>query len=163
GEGMENGNVLVIDLAPMPVEVTDQPREELPPGPEQIEGEATPEKPVEQVQEKVEEMVRADNPDVVLPEEVKPEPPQAVETQPPAPERPAPQLPKLSPKGLPTWKREIVTLLERHKRYPTDARNRGEQGIVQLAFSIDRQGHVTQSHIIKSSGYATLDRETLEL
>ena len=68
----------------------------------------------------------------VLPEEVKLEPPQPVETQPPAPETTAPPLPKLSPKALPTWKREVVTLLERHKRYPSDARDRGEQGIVQF-------------------------------
>jgi protein TonB len=162
-EGDENGDAMVIDLSPTPLDVADQPTEEIPPGPEQIEAEATPAKPVEEVQKKVEEMVRAENPDVVLPEEVKPEPPQPAVTQPPAPETTAPQLPKLSPKALPTWKREVVTLLERHKRYPADARNRGAQGIVQIAFSLDRQGHVTQSHVIKSSGYAVLDNETLEL
>jgi protein TonB len=162
-DGDENGDALVIDLVPMLVDIAGQPTEGLPPGPEQIEAEATPAKPVEQVQEKVEEMVRAENPDVVLPEEVKPEPPQPVVTQPPAPETTAPQLPKLSSKALLTWKREVVTLLERHKRYPPNARNRGEQGIVQLAFSLDRQGHVTQSHIIKSSGYEVLDNETQEL
>jgi protein TonB len=154
---------LVIELEPLPVDVADHPTEELPPGPEQVEAEATPKKPVEEVQEKVEEMVRAEAPDAVLPEEVKPEPPTPVETQPPAPETTAPQLPKLSAKAIPTWKRQIVTLLERHKRYPSTARDHGEQGIVQLAFSLDQQGHVTTSRIIKSSGYEALDKETLEL
>jgi protein TonB len=162
-QGDETGNALVIDLEPLPVDVADHPTEELPPGPEQVEAEATPEKPREEVQEKVEETVVAQNPDVVLPEEVKPEPPQPVEMQPPALETTAPQLPKLSAKAIPTWKREVVTLLERHKRYPAVARDHGEQGIVQLAFSLDQQGHVTASRIIKSSGYEALDKETLEL
>jgi protein TonB len=130
---------------------------------EQVEAEATPEKPVEEVEKKVEEMVRAENPDVVLPEEVKPEPPQPVETQPPAPETTAPQPPKPSAKAVAAWQRQISILLERHKRYPAEARSHREQGIVQLAFSLDRQGHVTQSHIVKSSGYEVLDNETLEL
>jgi protein TonB len=161
--GDETGDVTVIDLEPLPVDVADHPMEELPPGPEQVEAEATPEKPVEKVQEKVEEMVLAQNPDVVLPEEVKPEPPTPVETQPPAPETTAPQLPKLSAKAIPTWTRQVVTLLERNKRYPPIARDHGEQGIVQLAFSLDRDGHVTASRIMKSSGYEALDKETLEL
>ena len=162
-QGDETGNVMVIDLEPLPVDVADHPTQELPPGPEQVEAEAPPEKPVEEVEHKVEEMVRAENPDVVLPEEVKPEPPKPVETQPPAPETTAPQVPKLSAKALPTWKRQVVILLERHKRYPADARSHGEQGIVELAFSLDRQGHVTTSRILKSSGYEALDNETLQL
>jgi protein TonB len=162
-QGDETGVAMVIDLEPLPIDVADHPTEELPPGPEQVETEATPEKPVEEVQQKVEEVVRAEAPDVVLPEEVKPQPPTPVETQPPALETTAPQLPKLSAKAIPTWKREIVTLLERHKRYPPTARQHGEQGIVQLAFSLDQQGRVTASRIIKGSGYEALDKETLEL
>jgi protein TonB len=162
-QGDETGETMVVDLEPLPVDVADHPAEELPPGPEQVEAETTPEKPVEEVQEKVEEMVLAQNPDVVLPEQVKPEPPKPVEMQPPAPETTAPQLPKPTAKALPTWKREVVTLLERHKRYPAIARDHGEQGVVQLSFSLDQQGHVTASRIIKSSGYEALDKETLDL
>jgi periplasmic protein TonB len=161
--GNENGDPMVVSLEPLPVDVAEHPTDELPPGPEQVEAEATPEKPVEQVEEKVEQMVRAENPDVALPEEVKPEPRQAVEMQPPAPETTAPELPKPSTKAISTWKREISILLERHKRYPAEARSHGEEGIVQLAFSLDRQGHVTTSRIVKSSGYQVLDHETLEL
>jgi protein TonB len=52
-------------------------------------------------------------------------------------------------------------LLERNKRYPADAKN--DRGIAQIAFSIDRKGHVTSSHIVKTSGSAALDREALEM
>jgi protein TonB len=162
-QGDETGNALVIDLEPLPVDVADRPMEEFPPGPVQNEAEATPEKPVGEVQDKVEKTVRAEAPDVVLPEEVKPEPPQPVEIQLPAPETTRPPPPKPLAKATFTWRRRISTLLEQHKRYPPAARNRGEQGIVQLAFSLDGQGHVTASRIVKSSGYETLDNETLDL
>jgi protein TonB len=162
-EGDENGDAMVIDLAPLPIAVANQATEGLAPGPEQNQADTTPEKPVEEVQKEVEEIVRADNPDVVLPEEVKPEPSKPVETETPAPETTAPQPPRLRAKAISIWTQRISTLLERHKRYPPDARNRREQGIVQLAFSLDRQGHVTQSHIVKSSGYEVLDNETLAL
>jgi protein TonB len=65
--------------------------------------------------------------------------------------------------ALPTWKNAIADLLERNKRYPSDARNRRQQGTVQLAFSIDRQGYVIASRIVASSGSSALDNEALEL
>ena len=161
-QGDETGNALVIDLAPIPIAVADHPTEDLPPGPEQDQVEPTPEKPVEEVQEKVEEIVRAEAPDVVLPEEVKPKPPTPVETEPPVPETTAPQLPRVSARAISAWQRKISTLLERNKRYPPNARH-GEHGIVRLAFSLDSHGRVATSQIIQSSGYETLDKETLEL
>jgi protein TonB len=65
--------------------------------------------------------------------------------------------------AVPSWKRRVVTLLERNKRYPSAAQSRGEKGTAQLAFSLDRTGRVTASRIVRSSGSATLDHETLEL
>ena len=161
-QGDETGNALVIDLAPIPIAVADHLTEDLPPGPEQDQVEPTPEKPVEEVQEKVEEVVRAEAPDVVLPEEVKPTPQTPVETESPVPETTAPQLPRVSARALSAWQRKISTLLERNKRYPPNARH-GEHGIVRLSFSLDSQGRVATSQIIQSSGYETLDNETLEL
>ena len=58
---------------------------------------------------------------------------------------------------------EVAKLLEHNKRYPDEARGRGEQGVATLNFTIDRDGHVLSSRIVKSSGYATLDAETLAL
>jgi protein TonB len=59
------------------------------------------------------------------------------------------------------WRNSISVLLERNKRYPADAKE--HRGIVQLAFSIDRRGRVTSSHIVASSGSPALDREALEM
>ena len=64
--------------------------------------------------------------------------------------------------AVPNWKRLVVGALERNKRYPAAAQG-GEKGTAQLAFSLDRQGKVTVARIAKSSGFAALDRETLEL
>jgi protein TonB len=160
-QGDETGNALVIDLEPLQIDVADHPTEEVPPGPEQAEAEATPEKPVKEVQEKVEQMVRADNPDVVLPEEVKPEHPKEVEVEPSAPDTTAPQLPKLNAKSIPTWQLEVKRLLARNIRYPRAAKR--EYGTTQLAIILDPQGRVTASRVVKSSGSPVLDDEALNL
>jgi protein TonB len=62
---------------------------------------------------------------------------------------------------LPNWKTQLVAKLERSKRYPSEAR--GDQGIAQLAFSVDRQGGVHNARIVRSSGSSVLDHETLAL
>lgn len=49
--------------------------------------------------------------------------------------------------------------LEEHKEYPRRARNRRQQGVVWLYFVMDRQGHVLEHRIDRSSGYDLLDRE----
>ena len=126
----------------------------------------------------------APNPEVAVtpppPQEVKQETPQRQEPRPPVPATTAPQLvpeqtaalPAAPMQGqrnpiisnaVPTWKTQIVALLERNKRYPAAAQARGEKGTAQLAFSLDRQGRVMASRIVKSSGSAALDQETLEL
>jgi protein TonB len=66
-------------------------------------------------------------------------------------------------KALPTWKTQIVALLERNKRYPPTAQSHHQQGIAQVSFSLDRDGRVIESHIVHSSGTATLDEEALAL
>ena len=40
---------------------------------------------------------------------------------------------------------------------------RREQGTAQVFFSLDRQGHVIESRIVRSSGAAALDEEALAL
>lgn len=65
--------------------------------------------------------------------------------------------------ALPSWKGQVVAILQRNKRYPAEAEARHEQGTAQLAFSIDRRGHVTASRIARSSGFPALDQETLAL
>ena len=65
--------------------------------------------------------------------------------------------------ALPTWKIQVAALLERNKRYPSDAQSRREQGVVQLFFSLDRKGMVIASRIAASSGSPALDDEAMAL
>ena len=62
-----------------------------------------------------------------------------------------------------TWQKQIVALLERNKRYPAAAQSRREQGVAQVFFSLDRQGRVVDSRVVRSSGAAALDEEALAL
>jgi protein TonB len=124
--------------------------------PEQREADPTP-APVEKVEEK-EEPLPEQQSEAMLPP--KPEP---------LPEPPHEEVPVVAPRAVQargvvaTWRSQIVTILERNKRYPSEARARGEQGMTRLAFSIDGQGHLLSSRIVASSGSAALDAETLAL
>jgi protein TonB len=177
------GGAIVIELAPVPVAPM-EPREDMIPGPEQIEAEIPPEKPVEKIEETVEEKIEQapdpevelplqtpePKPDLPVPQEVTPAPMTSallappVELQAETPVAPQQAMPRVSlSNALPAWKNEVADMLERNKRYPSDARNRHQQGTVQLAFSIDREGRVVGSRIVTSSGSPALDKEALEL
>lgn len=189
----EPSAALVVDLAPFPVSPPDRVTE-LPPGPEQVEAQASPQTPVEEVKDLVEEKVESEqsqeiqsevapavDPEVALaalPPKPEPQVKTPQENQLPAPETTAPQTPQFEPaevaaapvqgqptvetsNAIPTWRTAVVALLERNKRYPADARD--ARGIAQVAFSLNRQGRVTGSQILASSGSAALDREALEM
>ena len=47
--------------------------------------------------------------------------------------------------------------LESHKRYPEDARQRGEEGRAVLRFRVDRNGRVLDYAVVSSTGYSDLD------
>jgi periplasmic protein TonB len=68
-----------------------------------------------------------------------------------------------APRIDPSWQSLLLKHLQEFKSYPLEARRRGEQGVVMLAFSIDRNGHVTSRRIVKGSGYAALDAEVMAL
>jgi len=72
----------------------------------------------------------------------------------------APAQPKLSP-AMASWDKALVARVGRFQRYPAQAH--GAEGVVTLGFSIDRQGHVVSSRIVKSSGSAVLDADALTL
>ena len=67
------------------------------------------------------------------------------------------------PNAVPQWKTALVTRLERYKRYPSEAQARGDEGVAQLAFTVDRSGGVHNARIVRSSGSSLLDRATLDL
>jgi TonB family protein len=61
------------------------------------------------------------------------------------------------------WQTELVAHIEQFKRYPSQARAEGEQGIIKVAFTIDHEGQLLTSRIVESSGSAELDQETLDM
>ncbi|MBK3731649.1 TonB family protein, partial [Azospirillum brasilense] len=57
----------------------------------------------------------------------------------------------------------VLGHLERYKRYPRIAQMRRQQGVPQVAITIDRQGRVVSVRLHKGSGFEALDEETIAL
>ena len=174
-----NAPVITIELAALPVAPETTPNE-IPPGPQQQDTEPAPQ-PAKPLEKKLE-----------LPPDPNAEPLQAIVPPPKAVEKPREKKPKQkhaslasapssadtkseraaaptagansqNPNALPNWKSQLVAQLERSKRYPPEAQSRGEQGVAQLAFSVDRSGGVHNARITRSSGSSLLDQATLAL
>jgi protein TonB len=172
-----NAPVVMIELAPLPV-APDITPSEVPPDKvlsKEAEPEPEPPKPVEKTVELPPEP-QAEPLQTVVP------PPKPIEKKKPrqkhaslasAPstaeqkaERAAAPMPGASshnPNAVPNWKSELVARLERAKRFPAEAQSRGEHGVAQLAFSVDRNGGVHNARIVHSSGSSLLDEATLAL
>ena len=58
---------------------------------------------------------------------------------------------------------QLAAWLERHKRYPSQARKMRQEGVVRVRFVIDRSGKVLSHRIETSSGHTALDRAASEL
>ena len=63
--------------------------------------------------------------------------------------------------AITSWQRLLLAQLERHKRYPSQAR--GKVGEARLEFTIDRAGNVLTSRVVHSSGSEELDAAALAL
>lgn len=173
-----NAPIIMVELAPVAVAPQTQPTE-LPPGAQQTEArpEAEPKKLIEKVEippdqqaEPLLSMTPLPKP-TEKPKEKKPKEthaslasaPSTAEQQAERAAAPTPGASSPNPYAVPSWKSQLVSQLERSKRYPTVARARGEQGVAQLAFSVDRRGGVHDARIVRSSGSELLDRETLAM
>src|SRR5262249_60943693 len=90
-------------------------------------------------------------------------PPQPIEERKP----PTPPVPARVKGGAlrvePSWQTALVRHLQQYKRYPSDAQSRGEEGVGQLSFTVDRSGRVLNREIVHSSGHRALDNEVLSL
>jgi periplasmic protein TonB len=175
--------VVMVELAPIAA-APSQTQSDQPPAPQiQTESEQRVREDVEQKEKPPEEQVEqtpAPNPEVTLPQRV-PDPPKQ-EQEAKVEQRAQEEIHAAAPQSAPvtaalpaapapghndertavamaTWERELSTRLEAIKRYPRGAR--GEKGIAQVAFRIDRNGHVLSSRIIQSSGSALLDADAL--
>ena len=172
-----NAPVIMIELAPLPVAPEITPTE-VPPDTvlsKEAEPEPEPPKPVEKVEiptapQAEMEMVP---PPKLLEKKIEKKPKQkhpSVNSAPSTAEHkaeraaaPAPGAASHNPNAVPNWKSALVARLERAKRYPAEAQSRGEQGVAQLAFSVDRSGGVHGARIVHSSGSSLLDAATLAM
>ncbi|MDJ1159545.1 energy transducer TonB [Chelatococcus sp. SYSU_G07232] len=153
--------VPVEDLPPLPrVPTLPEPEVTLPPPPKPAEPPKAAEKPREKLEKKPQERRR----------EVKRRPPAQREQAPqrlqaaPAPTATAPVAGAMAgnPGALPaSWKSRLYAHIARHKRYPNEARSRGETGVAHLRFSIDRTGRLVSFRLVRSSGSAALDEAVL--
>lgn len=173
-----NAPVITIELAALPVAPETTPNE-IPPGPQQQDAEPEPEpdKPLEKKLElppdpKAEPLQAVIPPKIVeKPPEKKPKQkhaslasaPSSAETKSERAAAPMAGANSQNPNALPNWKSQLAAQLERNKRYPPEAQSRGEQGVSQLAFSVDRSGGVHNARITRSSGSSVLDQATLAL
>jgi periplasmic protein TonB len=101
--------------------------------------------------------------EVALPKEVQQVTPTPAQPTTPQEEREEKAPPKVSPDMVRKWQMTVNTRLNQFKRYPSQARARRHEGKVVVAFSLDSEGHVVNSKIVKSSGSELLDQETLDL
>jgi periplasmic protein TonB len=72
---------------------------------------------------------------------------------------PAPVAPIVDP----NWQASVSRWLAARKTYPEEARRRGEEGRVEVRFTIDRSGRVVEAAIVAGSGSALLDEAALGL
>jgi protein TonB len=101
-------------------------------------------------------------PQAVVAPETPPPPPKVEEQRPPTPPMPA-RTKGGAPHIQPAWETSLVRHLEQYKRYPSAAQDRGEEGVVMLGFSVDRNGYVLANRIVRSSGHPALDDEVMTM
>lgn len=59
--------------------------------------------------------------------------------------------------------RELMAWLAKHRVYPTEARKDKMQGVVQVRFSLDREGHLLTASVQRSAGFSVLDQAALDV
>lgn len=77
----------------------------------------------------------------------------------PAPS-PAPPSPQISPQR---WQSQLFAHLDRFKRYPAQAAQRRERGVVYMQFTINAGGTITSWRMVRSSGSASLDEGAAQM
>lgn len=146
---------ILIDMAPLPAPKPLPP----PPAPKVKPPEPKPvQKPVRKPVLLKEELPVAPS-DAELEAAPKPVPVQAA---PAATTTPAPA-PAVSAAAKASYEALLLAHLEKHKRYPPEARMRRHQGVAYIQFTIDRQGKVLNYKLYRSANSRHLDDEVLAL
>ena len=63
----------------------------------------------------------------------------------------------------PGWNALLAAWLAANRRYPDEARRRGEEGEVTVRFTVAPDGRVSEAAMVKGSGFAALDAAALRL
>ncbi|MBS0541117.1 MAG: energy transducer TonB [Proteobacteria bacterium] len=176
---------VMLELAPLPAAPAATP-DDAPPGPElsEVVPEPEPPPPVDLKPPPVKAEITLPDPEPPPPVDLKPPPhkpieKKKVERKPPQPKQSTPQAapeqaqtaaaPRAGASAeppsnsLPTWKGLLLRHLEKHKRYPSDAQSRRQEGVVYMRFTLSRSGRVLAARVERSSGVASLDKEGLDL
>jgi len=122
--------------------------EQPPPPVAQAEPPPPPPKPVPKPRPKPVPPVDRPPPEMTLPLPTTPGPSPQVASLPP---------PTQAPVISADYRSMLSLWLESHKRYPEEARQRGEEGRAVLRFRVDRNGRVLDYTVVGSTGYADLD------
>ena len=153
----------VVDLAPLAA--PPEPVKEVAPGPEQVEHqeakpllrpEAVVPPPMIELMTSSATALKTNEPVAVI----DPGPPMPETTAPMAVSAPA--APRASNNARLSWEGQILARLERFRRYPARARAAREEGITYIRFTLNREGMVISSAIVRKSGSRALDREALD-
>ncbi len=68
-----------------------------------------------------------------------------------------------TPAAISSYYALIAAHLAKHKRYPISARRRGEEGRVDISFTLASDGHLLGYQIVNGSGYAALDKAVMRM
>jgi protein TonB len=68
-----------------------------------------------------------------------------------------------SSRDIRDWASQVSAHLSRNKRYPAEALARGIGGTASVAFTLDGNGRVMSVRLVRTSGNASLDRESQDL
>jgi protein TonB len=179
---------ILVDLAPAPAAPQIRTQEDIAPGPEMQQAEAPPPEPLKpEMVEQLPPTPPQPEPVVAAPPKVEPKPeptpvkPQPVQEQvkkptkrPPAPRTSAPQRAERVAPDAPaatsgtsaaaaaaSYRAMLVAHLQRFKQYPSNAN--GARGRPSVSITITRNGRLTSSRLVQSSGNGVLDQAALAL
>lgn len=143
------------------LEAPAEPVREIPEGPEQIQRVASPPKSQDKPPQ-------PDTPLLPVPGKSARQPSEQARAAEPVTETtapksvPAPPASRAATNVKSTWQALLLAHLEKYRRYPAAARARGQQGVAQVTFRMNRQGRLLSSRVSRSTGSAMLDRAAID-